>query len=91
MLTKQELKDIPNEGLVALLNEYVLIMCFNYFYCGKLVGVNETFIKLENAHIVYDTGAFTAAKYTSAQKIAEEYYIQLSAIESFGKTNSTKL
>lgn len=77
--------EVENEGLVALLNKEVLIMCFNYFYAGKLIGVNDTFVKLENAHIVYETGAFSEKKYKDAQKLADEYYIQISAIESFGQ------
>ena len=68
-----DLVEVNNKGLVSLLDEHVLIMCFNYFYCGKLVGVNGTFIKLENAYIVYDTGIFSNTKYTKAEKIAEEY------------------
>ena len=80
-----EVVEVPNEGLISLIDQEVLIMCFNYFYAGKLIGVNDTVIKLENAHVVYETGAFTDKKYKDAQKIADEYYIQLSAIESFGK------
>jgi len=80
-----ELVEVVNEGLISLLDQEVLIMCFNYFYAGVLVGVNDSYIKLSNCHIVYETGAFNDKKYKDAQKIADEYYIQLSAIESFGK------
>ena len=52
MITKANLVEVPNEGMIALLNEEVLIMCFNYFYAGKLVGVNDTYIKLQNCHVV---------------------------------------
>ena len=79
--------EVENEGLLSLLGEEVLIMCSNYFYGGKLVGVNDTCIKLENAHIVYETGPFTDEKYKDAQKVGDEYYIQLAAIESFGKSS----
>lgn len=84
------LVEVNNEGLVALLDQEVLIMCFNYFYAGTLVGVNDTFIKLENCHIVYETGPFTDKKYKDAQKIADEYYVQISAIESYGICKSLK-
>lgn len=87
MKTIQTIVEVEGEGLQALLGKEVLIMCFNYFYAGKLIGVNDTFIKLENAHVVYETGSFALTKFKDAQKIAEEYYIQLSAIESFGFTN----
>ena len=77
--------EVEGEGLIGLIGSEVLIMCFNYFYAGTLVGVNDTVVKLENCHIVYETGAFTDKKYKDAQKLADEFYIQLSAIESFGR------
>lgn len=88
MKTIQTVVEVSGEGLEALLNKEVLIMCFNYFYAGILIGVNDTFIKLKNCHIVYETGAFPEPKYKDAQKIAEEYYIQISAIESFGQSKT---
>lgn len=88
MKTIQTVVEVSGEGLEALLNKEVLIMCFNYFYAGILIGVNDTFIKLKNCHIVYETGAFSEPKYKDAQKIAEEYYIQISAIESFGQSKT---
>ena len=48
--------EVENEGFLSLLGEEVLIMCSNYFYGGKLVGVNDTCIKLENAHIPFFSG-----------------------------------
>ena len=86
-----QLVEVPNEGLIALLNQEVLIFCFNYFYYGKLAGVNNTCIKLENVYQVFETGAFSDSKFKDAQKLASEWYIQLSAIESFGKSFKTNL
>jgi hypothetical protein len=74
------------EGLDLLLGENVLILCLSYFYAGKLVGVNESYIKLENAQIVYETGPFTTMGYKDAQALpSNEWYVQKSAIESFGR------
>lgn len=81
-----QLVEVANEGLVALIDQNVLIFCFNYFYYGKLVGVNDSCIKLQNVYQVFETGAFSDSKYKDAQKLAEEWYIQISAIESFGKS-----
>lgn len=73
------------EGLIALLGENVTIMCLNYIYTGKLSGVNATCIKLENAHIVYETGAWNEKSFKDMQKLpGEAWYIQLGCIESFG-------
>ena len=77
--------DVPNEGLVSLLNQEVLLFGLNYIYAGKLVGVNATFVKLEGARIVYETGAFGDKSYKMAEKLpGAGWYVQTSAIESFG-------
>ena len=77
--------DVQGEGLEALLDENVLVFGLNYIYTGKLVGVNDTFIKIEGAKIVYETGAFSEKQYKDAQSLpASDWYIQTSAIESFG-------
>ena len=72
-------------GLEALLGETVLLMCANYFYAGKLVGINKTCVELENPYIVYETGAWDNKSYGDAQKLhAKKWYVQLDAIESYG-------
>jgi len=86
MKTLKEVVEVPNEGLVSLLNENVLIFCMNYFYYGKLVGVNDTCLKLEKCHQIFETGAFNEKTFKDKQFLAEEWYLQLSAIESFGKS-----
>ena len=78
--------EVPNEGLIALLDENILIFCMNYFYYGKLVGVNDTCLKLEKCYQIFETGAFTDKTFKDKQFIAEEWYVQLSSIESFGKS-----
>ena len=92
MKTKPEITtvvEVANEGLVSLLNENVLIMCMNYFYFGKLTGVNDTCIKLEKAHIIYETGSFSDKNFKDKQFVSDELYVQTSSIESFFK--STKI
>jgi len=86
-----KLVEVPNEGLISLIDKEVLIFCFNYFYYGKLVGVNNTCIKLENVYQVFETGTFSDSKFKDAQKLSDEWYVQLSAIESFGKSFKTTL
>ena len=77
--------EVDGEGLEALLNENVLIYCMNYFYAGKLVGVNDKFVKLEGARIVYETGPSSDKQYKDAQPLPNNiWYVQTAAIESFG-------
>lgn len=73
-------------GLESLLGENVLLLCMNYFYTGKLVGVNETFVELENPAIVYETGQWTDKGYADVQPLhVATFYVQKSTIEAFGK------
>lgn len=79
-----EVQEVPNEGLISLLSEIVTLFCMNYIYTGKLAGVNETCVLLENAHIVYETGPFTSPSWKDAQKLPGSLYVQRNAIEAFG-------
>jgi hypothetical protein len=80
----QKIEDVENEGLMSLLGKTVTLFCANYIYAGKLVGVNKTCVKLENAHLVYETGPFNESKFKDAQKLNKEFYVNVDAIESFG-------
>lgn len=78
--------EVEGEGFESLFGENVLLFGLNYIYAGKLVGVNDTFVKLQDAKIVYETGSFAEKGYKLAEKLPGEfYYVQRSAIESFGK------
>ena len=71
-------------GLDSLLGENVLLLCANYFYAGKLTGVNKTCVELENPAIVYETGAWSQKNYTNVQQLhTKKLYVQVEAIESF--------
>ena len=80
---KQLVKDVENEGMMALLGKRITVFCLNYIYTGNLVGVNTEFIKLEEAAIVYETGDFADKKWKDAQSLINPVYIMLSTIESF--------
>ena len=81
----QTVVEVEGEGLLALLGEQVLLMCVNYSYVGKLIGVNDTCVQLENPGIVYETGEWSATKYKDAQALpVKTWYVGTQAIESFG-------
>lgn len=82
--SKVEVIEVENEGFVSLLGQQVEIRCNVYIYAGVLVGVNTSCIKLDRCAIVYETGAFTDAKYKDAQIIGDGQYVQMGLIESFG-------
>ena len=72
------------EGLDLLLGERVTLFCQIYIYTGKLVGVNDSYVKLEDAAIVYETGPLDDKRFKDAQKLPNSWYVQKNAIESFG-------
>ena len=76
-------QEVEGEGLLALLGERVTLFCLNYIYTGKLVGVNDDCIKLEDAAIVYETGAFTDKNWKDAQSLPKPVYVVRACIESF--------
>lgn len=85
MKVLQTIVENNEEGFMALIGQNVEVFCGVYIYAGKLVGVNEKVIKLENPHIVYETGAFRDKKYKDAQHMGREcHYIAIPFIESFG-------
>ena len=84
---KKIVEQVEGEVLEKFLGEPITLFCVNYIYTGKLSGVNESCVLLTDAAIVYETGAFNEKGWKDAQKLpGGEWYVQLSAIESFGKT-----
>ena len=74
----------PKAGLESLLGERVLLLCLNYFYAGKLVGVNRASVLLHDASIVYETGDWSAASFKDQQAIKRSaVYVRIAAIEAF--------
>ena len=79
-----QIVEVENEGLLALMDEVITIFSLNYIYTGKLIGVNDTCVLLENPSIVYETGPFTDKKWKDAQALPHQWYVQIQCIESFG-------
>ena len=80
------IEQVEGEGLEKFLGERITLFCANYIYTGKLSGINDTCVLLTDPYIVYETGSFTESGWKDAQKLpTDEWYIQVSAIESFGK------
>lgn len=77
-----EVMEVEGEGLTKLLGEQVILFCGNYFYAGKLAGVNTDCVLLENGGIVYETGSFTDKNWKDFQKIGN-VYVRIAGIEAF--------
>jgi len=82
---KKLVQEVENEGLNLLLGESVMIYALSYIYAGKLTGINSECILLEDAKIVYETGAFSESGYKDAQGLpGKKIYIMKANIEAFG-------
>ena len=78
--------EVEDSGLIELLGKRVTFFCLNYIYVGKLTGVNETYIELEDPAIVYSTGDFKNASYSDEQSLnVPKFFISMNCIESFGE------
>jgi hypothetical protein len=82
---KMIVTEVENEGLEALLGQRVTLFCGVYIYTGRLVGVNTSCVKLENAGIVYETGPFNEKKWKDCQPLPNDWYVATQSIESFGE------
>ena len=84
---KRLVTEVENEGFEKLMGETVTLLCMNYFYNGRLVGVNETCILISDPKLIYETGSWTDSDWKDAQDMGiAELYIQKASIESFGVT-----
>ena len=73
-----------SEGFESLLDQRITLFCLNYIYTGKLVGVNTTYLLLEEAYIVYETGELNKGPWKDAQPLPYPWRVQISCIESWG-------
>jgi hypothetical protein len=75
--------EVEGQGLMSLIGEKVILLCLNYFYAGKLVGVNKDDVLLEDASIVYETGPWSDKTWKDAQKIGSPVYVRVDKIEAY--------
>jgi len=79
------IKQVNEEGFDALMGEVITLFCLNHIYTGKLIGVYDTYVLLENPKIVYETGPFEEKDWKDAQALPnDKLYIQTGCVESFG-------
>ena len=77
-------KEVEGQGFEALLGKRVFLFCANYHYVGTLTGVNEQDIILTNPAIVYETGAWSAAKFSNVEDLpTPEIRIRTAAVEAY--------
>lgn len=80
---KKIIEQVDSEGLEKLLGENVMVLCMNYFYHGKLTGVNENDILLTDARIVFDSGSWEENGFDESERLPNPLYVRVAAIESY--------
>ena len=81
----KKIVEVTGEGFEKFLGERITLFCVNYIYTGKLSGVNDTYLLLTDAGIVYETGAFTEKNWKDCQALPNDFYVMIQSIEGFGK------
>jgi malate synthase len=79
------LREEMEDGLESLMGEVVTIFACRWIYTGKLIGVSEKAVKLEDPSKVFETGPFNTAEWERAEKLPHKhFFVDRGAIESFG-------
>ena len=80
---KRLCEDDTQSGLEDMIGETVFLMCSAYFYHGKLEALSATDIELSDAFIVYETGPWSEAGFKDKQKLPNNVFIKLHAVEAY--------
>jgi len=71
-------------GFDGMIGEKVCLFCGVYIYAGKLVGVNDNHLELDDAKLVYETGELATGDWTDAQLLPSRWRVMIQGIESWG-------
>lgn len=78
-----QVQEVSGEGFEGLLGQHVTVWCLNYIYTGTLTGINDDYIKLDDAGVVYETGPLNDSKWGDMQTLPHPCYVMKRCIESF--------
>ena len=84
-LREEERKEINN--LEDLVGETYLFQCARYIYHGKIKSVNSSYVELENASVVFDTGDYSNSEADDKQSLPNGVFVLIGSIESFYQLN----
>lgn len=66
----------------------VTLWCGVYIYHGDVERVEDGFVVLSNAYVVYGTGDLgDGRKFSEVERINDEWFVNVQFIESFGVMN----
>ena len=73
------------ESLNDLVGETFVFQCARYIYHGKVKSVNSTYIELEDASVVFNTGDYDAKEAEDKQALPHNVFVMRQSIEAFYK------
>ena len=79
---------MESQGIRSLVGKKIVVYACRFIYTGVVAYADDQYVRLSDAHIVYDTGAHDKDKKswdTVEPTWNSTWYIQLSSIESFGE------
>jgi len=82
-IPNEELKEINN--LEDIIGETYVFQCARYIYHGKVKSINATYIELENASVVFETGEYDAKEASDKQALPNNCFVLRQSIEAFFK------
>ena len=85
IVEKEQSKEKDFKNLQDLVGQTYTFWCARYIYHGRVKSVNSSYIVLEDAGIVYETGELNASMATDLQALPNNCQIAWGAIESFTK------
>ena len=80
----KRIMETDDGGFDAMLGEKVTLFCGVYIYTGRLAGVNDTHVELDDARIAYETGELSTGEWSDAQVLPGRWRVMLQGIESWG-------
>ena len=78
-----QIKEI--ESLQDLIGEKFLFQCARYIYHGVVKSVTATYIELEDAGIVFETGTYNSSLPEDRQPLPHNAFVMRQSIEAFYK------
>ena len=88
LYTETKESTLEEQGFSSLIGEVITVYCCRHIYHGKLIEEGESYIKLEDPSIVYETGSYNETEFKDKQSLCvKTWNISKVSVEGFGILN----
>jgi len=81
---RRRIVETDEGGFESMLGDKIALFCGVYIYAGKLIGVNDDHLELEEPVILYETGELSSGDWKDAQPLPAPWRVMRQGIESWG-------